>query len=50
MGRNNLVNQVLRNKNKSTVEFDELVGGGIVNNNFKCVMYIKNLTNGRVEC
>lgn len=50
VGRNNLVVQVLRNKNKSTVQFDELVGGGMVNNNFKCVMYIKNLTNGRVEC
>jgi hypothetical protein len=26
-----------------------LLGGGIVNNKFNCVIYIKNLTNGRVE-
>lgn len=48
VSRNSYVMQVLRNKNKSTLEFDNLVGGGMINNNFKCVMYIKNLTNGRV--
>ena len=39
----------MKAKNKNEVEFDKLVGGGMVNNEFRCVMYVNNLTNGRIE-
>lgn len=49
LGKNEAVIQILKNKNKKELEFDNLIGGGISNNHFACVMYIKNLTNGRIE-
>lgn len=47
--RNGNVLRMLKEKNKKELEFDSLIGGGISNGSFDCVMYLKNLTNGRLE-
>ena len=47
--KNLQVSELLNRKRQFGLEFDEVVGGGIANNNFKCVIYINNLTNGRLE-
>lgn len=48
LSRDGRVNDILRQKHKKELEFDLLIGGGIANNQFNCVMYIKNLTNGKL--
>ena len=40
---------LLRGRSKKEIDFDDLMGGGMVENRFRGVMYVKNLTNGRVE-
>jgi hypothetical protein len=49
LGRNDRIAALLKEKNKKELEFDTLIGGGMTNNHFDCVMYLKNLTNGRLE-
>jgi hypothetical protein len=49
VSRNENVVNLLRNKQKREAEFDTLIGGGISNDRFECIMYLKSLTNGRVE-
>lgn len=48
LNRNDHVLTILKAKNKKELEFDSLIGGGMSNNHFECVMYLKNLTNGRL--
>ena len=49
LGQNPKLNDLLRQRKKSVVEYEDLVGGGISNGRFNCVMYVRGLTNGRVE-
>jgi hypothetical protein len=48
VSRNPKINSLLKSRGKGDLEYDHLVGGGIANNEFKCVLYINNLTNGRL--
>ena len=48
LNKNSHIVNLLGSRGKRELEFDSLIGGGIANNNFNCVMYIKNLTNGRI--
>ena len=49
LAQNPRMNDILRQRNKSVVEYEDLVGGGVSDGRFNCVMYVRNLTNGRVE-
>jgi len=49
VGKNETIINILKEKHKREPEFDNLIGGGISNNRFECTMYLKSLTNGRIE-
>ena len=40
---------LLNERKKKTADFEELIGGGISDGKFNCVLYLRSLTNGRVE-
>ena len=48
LNRDDRILSLLREKKRKELEFDSLIGGGMSNNQFDCVMYLKNLTNGRL--
>lgn len=49
IGSHPKIGQLLREKKKGELSYDNLIGGGIANDYFNCVLYINNLTNGRLQ-
>ena len=39
---------LLKTRGKTGLEYEDLIGGGMSDGKFNCVMYLRSLTNGRV--
>ena len=48
VSKNPKVNQLIKLNEQKGVDLDHLIGGGIANNEFKCVMLINNINKGRL--